>query len=101
MKKSGFPFKTKDRKSKSGWELRLKTQIKNRLRRQARILKRIIKKYSDETEKAQQLELKKAWRDQPKNPSERRRKTKKIPRQDQTIETKQDVPKQRKNFTNN
>ena len=65
-----------------------------------RILKRNIKNILvlDETEKAQQQELKKKFGEiNQKNTSERR-KTKKIPRQDQTIETKQDVPKQRKKF---
>ena len=56
--KIGVPLKTNDRKSKSGWELRLESQIK-RLRQQARILKRNIKKYLDETERTRQLELKK------------------------------------------
>ena len=48
--KIGVPLKTTDRKSKPGWELRLESQIK-RLRQQARILKRNIKKFSDKTEK--------------------------------------------------
>ena len=56
--KIGVPLKTTDRKSKPKWELRREPQIK-RLRQQARILKRNIKKFSDETEKAPQLELKK------------------------------------------
>ena len=50
----------------NGWELRLESQIK-RLWQQARILKRNIKKYSDEIEKTQELELKNAWGFQPKN----------------------------------
>ena len=58
MKNIGVPLKTTDRKSKPGWELRLESRI-TRLRQQVRILKRNIKKYSDETEKARQLELKK------------------------------------------
>ena len=60
MKKIGVPLKTTDRKSKPGWELRLASKIK-RLRQRIRILKRNIKKFSDETEKARQLELKKKF----------------------------------------
>ena len=55
--KIGIPLKTTDRKSKPGLELRLEWLIKS-LRQQTRILKRNIKKYSDETEKARQLERK-------------------------------------------
>ena len=92
-----IPLKTTERKTKPGWELRVELQIK-RLRLQVRILKWSIKKFSDETEKAQQLELKKkAWGDQLRNTSKRKN-TKKIPRQDQTW-TKQGVPKQRKKLT--
>ena len=53
--KIGAPLKTTDRKLKPGWELKLDSEIK-RLRQQARKLKRNIKIYSEETEKAQQLE---------------------------------------------
>ena len=81
--KIGILLRITERKSKPGWELRLESQIKW-LRQQVSILKRNIKKFMDNTEKARQFELKKAWRIQPKNTSERR-KTKKIPRQDQTI----------------
>ena len=56
------PLKSVGRKSKPGWELRLESQIK---RQQVRIQKRNIKKASDETEKARQLESKKkTWGDQ-------------------------------------
>ena len=50
---------TIDRRSKLKWGLRLKLQIK-RVRQQARILKQNIKKFTDETEKARQVELKKS-----------------------------------------
>ena len=53
--KNRGPLEDHRQKVKTGWELRLVSQIK-RLRQQARILKR---KFSDETEKARQLELKK------------------------------------------
>ena len=56
--KIGAPLKTKDRKSKPGRELRIESQIK-RLRLQTRILKRIIKKYSDKTEKSTATRTKK------------------------------------------
>ena len=59
--KIGVPLKITNRKSKPGWELRLELQIK-RLRQNARILKRNIKKVSEETEKARQRELKKTLR---------------------------------------
>ena len=55
--KIGIFLKTTDRKLKPGWELRLESQIK-RLRQQARILKRNLKKVSDEIEESWQLELK-------------------------------------------
>ena len=87
-------MKTRDRNSKPRREFRLESQIK-RLRQQARMLKRNIKKSADGTEQPRKLELKKAWGDQPKNTS-KRRKTEKVPRQDYTIWTKQDIPKQRK-----
>ena len=56
--KMGLSLKITDRKSKPGWELRLELQMK-RPRQQARIPKQNIKKYSDKTETARQLELKK------------------------------------------
>ena len=89
-----FPLKTTGRKSKPGWEHIFVSQ-KKRLRQQTRILKRNIKNIFDEIEEAGLLELKK--RKPTKNTSERR-KTKKIPRQDQTMFTKQAVPKQGKNI---
>ena len=46
--KIGGSLKTIERESKPGWETRLESQI-NRLWLQARILKRNIKKFSDET----------------------------------------------------
>ena len=56
--KNRGPLKATDRKSKPRLEHRLESQIK-RLRQQARILTRNIKKYWDETEKPRKLELKK------------------------------------------
>ena len=58
MKKSESSWKPQTENQNPGWEQRFESQIK-RLRQQARILKRNIKKISDETEKARQLELKK------------------------------------------
>ena len=46
-------LKTTNRKSKYGWEIRLKSQIR-KLRQQAKILKRNMKIYSNETEKVLQ-----------------------------------------------
>ena len=92
----GVPLKITDRKSKPGWGgPKLESQIKKRLWQQSIILKQNIKKFSDETKKAGQRELQKRLRRPTKNNRERR-KTEKMPRQDQTIQTKQNVPKQRK-----
>ena len=94
--KIGVSMKTSWRKSTSGWELRFESLIK-RLGQQARLLNRNIKNVFGKTEKAQKTELKKkkSLRRPTKNTSVRR-KTKKIPRQHQTILTKLDVRKQRK-----
>ena len=53
--KIGSPQKTTDIKLQHGWELSLKSMTK-RLWQQAKILKRNVKIYSDEAEKARQLE---------------------------------------------
>ena len=79
--KIGVPMKTRERKSKPGWEVRHESQIK-RQRQQARILKRIIKKDSDGKSTAARTQ-KERLRRPTKNTCERR-KTKKIPRQNQT-----------------
>ena len=60
MKKIGVTLKTTDRKPNPEWELILESQIKRR-QQQAIILKRNIKKFADETEKARQVELKKKF----------------------------------------
>ena len=59
--------------------------------------KPIVKKYSGEIEKHGTLNLKKSLWIPTKNTGERRM-TKKMPSKSQTIQTKQDVPKQRKKF---
>ena len=91
MKKIGVHLKTKDGKSKPGWEIRLELQI-GKQRQQAKIQKQNIKIYSDEEEKARQLKRKV----QLDETNHKVLATKKIPRQDQTIQTKQDIPKQLK-----
>ena len=77
--------KSTDKKSKPEWKLRFRSQMST-LRPQAKheytatkMLKQKMKIYSNEAEKERQLERKIQFEE-----------TKKIPRQDQTIQTKQD-----------
>ena len=61
------------------------TQIKKRLRQQVRILKRKIKKFSDETKKARELELKKKLKELNQKIPVKYGRLKRVSRQDQTI----------------
>ena len=79
-------MKTTKKKLKPEWELRLESRIK-RLRQRAGMLKRSIKTYSDETEKGRPLEQKIKLEETNKKNTGERSNTKKIPSQDQTIQT--------------
>ena len=81
--KIGDPLKSTHRISKSEWEIRLEMQIKN-LRQKAKVIKQ---RKNDKTNRGNKLES-----------TVERRKIKKISRQGKIIQTKQGIPKQRKEF---
>ena len=89
-----------DRNSKAGWEIRLKTQIRN-LQQQVKLLRQMknTRICWDKKRKATQLKTANMTQGNKSESTGKRKKTKKIPRQDQTIQTKQNILKQQKNST--
>ena len=86
----GFPSKSTKKLSKPGWEIRLESQIK-KLRKQARMIR---KRGAEIRGKKEQATLGKiAVQLEEIN---QRRKIKEISTKSKTIQTKQDIPKQRK-----
>ena len=94
--KIGIPSKSTKKKSKPRWEIRLETKIKN-LRKQTKMIKQMWRwnmweqKGKGNTSKNNST----IWRIKPENTGERR-KIKEILTKGKTIQTKQDIPKQRK-----
>ena len=90
--KIGVPSKSTKKPSKPGWEVRLETQIRN-LRKQAKMVKQkdpgICGKGMEKTTREKNNST--TWRNKPEGSGERKE-TKEI----STIQTKQDIPKQRK-----
>ena len=87
--KIGIPSKSTNKHSKPGWEIRLETQIKN-LRKQARRIRKL-----EEGTGSMRKNNSTTWGNKPESNGQRR-KTKEISTKGKTIQTKQDIPKQRK-----
>ena len=91
--KVGALLKNKNKMAKPGWEIRLETQIRNLWQQAKMIRQKKNMRCWDQEEKATQLEQKIQLKDKSEDTS--KRKTKKILKQDQTIQKKkQDLPKQ-------
>ena len=97
--KVGVPSKSTKKQSKPGWGVRLAMQIKKSTI--CKIRPKMIKQTKDagicrnKKEKATQKNNSTTWENEPECSSERR-KTKEISAKGKTIQTKQDIPKQRK-----
>ena len=90
----GIPSKSTKKQQKLGWEIRLKSQIK-KLRKQARMMKRGAEISGEEGTGNMGKNNNITWGNKPENTGQRR-KIKEISTKGKTIQTKQDIPKQRK-----
>ena len=95
--KIGVPSKSTEKQSKPGWEVRLETQIKKKSTKTGQILKQkdpgICGKRMKKTTREKNNST--TWGNKPEGSGERRE-TKEISTKGKTIQTKQDIPKQRK-----
>ena len=93
--KIGVPQKTTNENSKPGWEIQLETLIRNLLQ-QAKMIRQRKNTVTcgDKKEKATKVKITIQLEETNQKATGERRKIKKVSRQDKTIQTKQDIPKQ-------